>query len=92
MIIGIIALVCAAICGLRGTLVNFEIVHLVNAKLPESEQFAWAGWYMGKTLRVRQEYKRLYPAGRHIVRIHILEAIMFCCLGLSAWGFRFFAR
>jgi hypothetical protein len=91
-IIGIIALVCVAICGLVATFVHFEIVDLVNAKLPESDQFAWAGWYMGKTLRLWREYKRLYPGGRHILRIHILEAIMLCCLALSAWALRFFAR
>ena len=92
IIIGVTALVCTAICGFVSTLVHLEIVDLVNAKLPESEQFEYAGWYMGKTLRLWREYRRLYPGGRHIVRIHILEAIMFCCIALATWEFRFLAR
>jgi hypothetical protein len=91
-IIGIVAFGCGTICALVAGFIHFQVKDLVKAKLPESEQFDWAWWYMDKTLRLRREYKRLYPGGRHIVRIHILEATMFCCLGLSAWGFRFFAR
>jgi hypothetical protein len=90
--IGIAALVSATICGLISVFVSFEVVNLVNAKLPEKEQFDWAWWYTEKMLRLHREYRRLYPGGRHLVRIHILEAVMFCCMVLVAWGLWFFGR
>ena len=92
MATGIAALVCASICGFIATFVNFEMIDLVNAKLPKDEQFERAWWYLDKALRLRREYKRFYPRGRHIQRIYTLEAVMFGCGIVSAWAFGFLVR
>jgi hypothetical protein len=86
MIIGIAALLCATICSLIAGFIGFEVIDLVNAKLPEKEQFDWGWWYTEKTLRLHREYRRLYPGGRHLVRIHILEVVVYSCMVLVAWG------
>jgi len=92
-VVGGIALACITVCGLTGTLASYEMMDKVNAKLPKEEQFeAWRGWYAGKTLRLHREYKRLYPEGRLLFRVRMLMAIMFACVAICAWCFRFFAK
>ena len=88
VIVGIVALACISICGLLATLANFEMVDKVNDKLPESEQFALAGWYWSKRQRLHREYKRLYPEGRLLLKVRALTAMMFAHIRLGFWVLR----
>src|ERR1700731_15134 len=83
-IVGIIALLCGMACGIIGTFTIFEMVRQVNGKLPAGEQFAPLGWHFSKYQRFQREYKRLYPDGRLLFRLRMLNAIMFASLFISA--------
>jgi hypothetical protein len=91
VIAGILALACSSGCGLAAGLVNLSTVDKVNKKLPKEDQFAALGWYWSRTRRLHREYKRLYPAGRLILAVNLLTAIMFACLVTCAWGFGLFS-
>jgi hypothetical protein len=90
LIIGIAALVCASVCGFTSALVSLDMVDRVNERLPESERFELLGWYLDKHQRLSREYKRLYPDGRLLRKIHVLTAVMFGCALVCVWGFGFF--
>ena len=90
IIVAMVALGCGLVCGILGTLTNFEIVDQVNKNLPDGEQFDHAWWYMSKTLRLRRRYRELYPDGGLVARMNILIAIMFLCGLVVAWELRFF--
>ncbi len=92
IIAGIIALLGVSICGLVAAFLNFEMIDKVNEKLPADENFNWIGWYPAKYQRLKQEYRRLYPEGRLPSKIRVATAIMFACLAVCAWGFRFFPK
>ena len=91
VVVGIVALVCVSICGMIGTFANWEMMDKVNEKLPKEEQFAALWWYASKSLRLRREYKRLYPDGRLLLKVRILTVLAIACLFVCAWGFGFFA-
>jgi hypothetical protein len=61
--------VTTVICGLRGTFIFYKMLDEVNARLPESERFSPAWWYAGKTLRLRHEYRRLYPSAPRLTQL-----------------------
>ena len=67
IIVGLL-LVCVAGAGLVGTLNYFAIVEAVNSKLKDGERFGLLGWWIGKTLRLHSEYRRLYPSGNLLRR------------------------
>jgi hypothetical protein len=89
---GLISLICMSVCGVVSSLKTSEMVDRVNEKLPREEQFNPLGWHLPKYLRLRREYKRLYPAGPLLRHMRILMALGVACLLISAWSFRFFAR
>jgi hypothetical protein len=43
-IVGVIALVCVAICGITSSFVMLQIVDRVNERLPDKQQFAHLGY------------------------------------------------
>jgi|SRR5579862_284367 len=91
VVVGIIALVSVPTCGIITTQAYFEMVDRVNERLPASDQFAAAGWYLTKYRRLHREYKRLYPTGHLLRRVRFLTALMVACLLICAWSFGFFA-
>ena len=91
-VIGIIALAGVSVCGLTASLVGSEMVDKVNGLLPAEQQFAPLGWYWSKYRRLKNEYKRLYPAGNLLRMQRALTLVMFACLLISCWGFGFFVR
>jgi hypothetical protein len=92
VIVGIVALVCVPVCGIISTIANWEMVDKVNEKLPKEEQFYHLWRYAEKSFRLRREYKRLYPNGRLLLKVRMLTVLMFACLLICAWGFRFVAK
>ena len=92
VLIGIVAIACVSVCGLIGSVTGWEMMDQVNAMLPESEKFGAFWWYSGKTLRLHREYRRLYPEGRLLFKLYALTALMFACLLIDAWAFRFFGK
>ena len=92
VIFAVAALACVSVCGLVASLTIFEMVDKVNDMLPKGEQFAPLGWYFSKYQRLNREYKRLYPAGRLLLRVRVLTVLMFACLLICAWGLGFFSR
>lgn len=90
--IGAVAIACGSVCGLTSAILNFEMVDKVNEKLPAAEQFGHLGWYIDKSLRLKREYKRLYPNGPLLLRTRILMALMLASLVVAAWGFGFFTK
>ena len=90
IIVGIIALVGGSICCFVATFLNFKMIDKVNEKLPADENLNWIGWHPAKYQRLNQEYRRLCPEGRLPLRIRVVTAIVFACLAVCAWGFRFF--
>ena len=89
-IIAIVSLVGVSTCGLISTLVFYQMVDAVNGLLPEAQRFAPLGWYWPKYQRLKTEYKRLYPKGILLKRIHALMVLMFACLLTCAWALGFF--
>jgi hypothetical protein len=61
--------------GLAASLTHLAIVEAVNAKLSTTDQFRQLGWGMVKNLKLSNEYRRLYPAGKLLRRNGILAAI-----------------
>jgi hypothetical protein len=92
LIIGLIALVCASICGIGSSLVSFEMIERVNERLPKDQQFATLWWYCPKIRRLWREYKTLYPDGSLLNRLRILGVLIFACLLICFWAFGFLAR
>jgi hypothetical protein len=88
--VGIVALACVSICGVIATFANLEMVDKVNASLSKKDQFDALGWYFSKTQRLHREYKKLYPAGRLLLKLRVLMALMIGCLLIAVWGFEIF--
>ncbi|HZM90010.1 MAG TPA: hypothetical protein VFF31_26050 [Blastocatellia bacterium] len=80
----LVLLFCVGGFGLAAAINHYAIVEAVNAKLRREEEFELLGWYPRKALRLRSEYRRLYPTGRLLRREGVLEAIMLLCLVLAA--------
>ena len=68
-------LACVSGFGLAASLTQLAIVEAVNAKLSTTEQFGQLGWGPGKTLKLSNEYRRLYPGGKLLRRAGILSAV-----------------
>jgi len=92
IVIGIFAVVCGSLCGMIGTFKSYEMMDKVNERLSKEQQFDPSWWYLSKNLRLRSQYKRLYPDGRLLVQVHVLTALMFACFLVTVWSFAFFAR
>jgi hypothetical protein len=63
----------------------------VNDKLPKENRLDPVGWYLPKTLRLRREYRRLYPEGNLLLKVRVLSSLMFASLLVCVWGFGFFS-
>ena len=92
IIVGIIALACAVVCGILGSFLNFQIIARVNDKLPEEERFEWFGWNLIKYQKLNREYRKFYPDERLPFRLRVLTILLFVSMLVCAWGFGFFAR
>ena len=75
---------CVGAFGLASTINQFAIIEAVNAQLPAREQFDFLWWGPSKRLRLRREYRRLYPEGKLLRRQSLLGAAMFVCIFLAA--------
>jgi hypothetical protein len=84
LVVGIIALILASVCGFISSLTQFEMMDKVNAKLPKEDQFDPAWWYYSKTNRIHREYTRLYPTGQLLRRARILWGVMCVCMLICA--------
>lgn len=73
--LGFVFLACVSGFGLASSLTHIAIVEAVNAKLSTTDQFGQLGWGPGKTLKLSNEYRRLYPDGRLLRRAGILAAV-----------------
>ncbi len=80
----LVLFLCAGVLGIAETIIQFAIISAVNAKLPPDDQFNALGWWITKTLRLHNQYRRLYPNGRLLLRQGILEAVMFSCIVAAA--------
>ncbi len=92
IIVGIIALACALVCGILGSFLNFQIIDKVNRELPEEERFEWFGWNLSKYQKLNREYRKLYPGERLPFRLRVLTILLFVCVLVCAWGFGLLAR
>jgi hypothetical protein len=45
------------------------MVDAVNSRLDEKDQFSHLGWHPMKTIRLRREYRRMFPDGRLIEKL-----------------------
>ena len=68
-------LACVSGFGLAASLTHLAIVEAVNAKLSTTDQFGQLGWGPGKSLKLINEYRRLYPDGKLLRRAGILAAV-----------------
>jgi hypothetical protein len=88
--VGVVALVCAAACGLFSALATVQMVDEVNKSLPQEEQFAQYGWFGPNFFRLYREYKRLCPSGSLARTVRWQVAFGFACLLIGAWAFGVF--
>ena len=70
---GLVFLACVSGFGLAAGLTHLAIVEAVNAKL-STDQFGQLGWGPAKSLKLSNEYRRFYPAGKLLRRTGILAA------------------
>lgn len=61
--------------GLAASATHFAIVEAVNAKLSSTDQFGRLGWGPVNSLKLSNEYRRFYPAGKLLRREGILAAV-----------------
>lgn len=73
--LGFVFLACVSGFGLAASLAHLAIVEAVNARLSTNDQFGQLGWGPGKSLKLINEYRRFYPAGKLLKRAGILTAI-----------------
>ena len=92
----LVFLACVSGFGLAAGLTHLAIVEAVNAKLSKTDQFGHLGWGPVKTLKLSNEYRRFYPAGKLLRRAGILAAVSLFCLlvagalfGLPLLGIKF---
>lgn len=74
LIFGFVFLACVSGFGLAASLTHLTILEAVNAKLSTTEQFGQLGWGPVKSLKLINEYRRFYPAGKLLRRAGILTA------------------
>ena len=70
---GLVFLACVSGFGLAAGLTHLAIVEAVNAKT--TEPFGQLGWGPTKSLKLCNEYRRFYPAGKLLRRAGILAAV-----------------
>ena len=75
LIFGFVSLACVSGFGLAASLTHLAVIEAVNAKLSTTDQFDQLGWGPGKTLKLSNEYRRFYPAGKLLRRTGILAAV-----------------
>ena len=90
-VIGAVALAGVATCGVITTLLNQQLVQMVNEKLPGGERFSPIGWYLLKTRRLHREYRIHFPNGNLILQERIFGVLMFVCLVVCARAVGFFS-
>jgi len=90
LVILIIALVGCSACGIIGTIINLQMVERVNSQMPPESQFFPIGWYIAKSLRLKREYRRLYPNGKLLLAEKVVAGGMFVCVAACAWALGFF--
>lgn len=85
IVLGALAVSCAVISGFLLT----QEIGEINRKLPEDQQISYWWMYSEKYLRVKTEYKRLYPNGRiHALgNIFGVAALALFLLAIIAAGF-----
>lgn len=84
LVVAFVILLCVGGFGLAGAINAFAIIEAVNAKLPAEDQFDPFWWYPPKTLRLHEQYRRLFPDGGLVRRQGILTSIMLLCIVLAA--------
>jgi len=72
--LGLVFLACVSGFGLAAGLTHLAIVEAVNAKL-STDQFRQLGWGAAKSLKLSNEYRRFYPAGKLLRRAGILAGV-----------------
>ena len=73
--VGFVFLACVSGFGLAASLTHLAIVEAVNSKLSTTEQFGQLGWGPAKSLKLSNEYRRFYPAGKLLRRAGILYEV-----------------
>jgi hypothetical protein len=84
---GLAFFVISAVCGLWSTIIYWEIMEKVNARLPEAEKFHPLFWGPLKRTRLNEQYRRLFPDGNELKRMHRLVTIMFAALAFLMISF-----
>src|SRR5690242_19156497 len=73
--LGLVSLACVSGFGLAASLTHLAIVEAVNAKRSTTDQFDQLGWGLVKTLKLSNEYRRFYPAGKLLTCEGILASV-----------------
>lgn len=92
LIVGLVAILLAAVSGIASSLVMSRIVENVNRHLPEGSRISPLGWYLTKTLHVLGENRRYYPYGNLVRVLWLTVGPGFSSLLLGAWAVGFFSR
>jgi hypothetical protein len=56
--------------GVTSVALHPKMVDDVNSRLDEKEHFDHRGWHPAKRIRLQREYRRLFPGGPLIRRLH----------------------
>jgi hypothetical protein len=64
VVVGVVSLVIGMVAMISASMFQMAMVDAVNRRWPAGEQISPYGWYLGKTIRLLNEYRRLYPDGR----------------------------
>lgn len=85
IILGALAVSCAVLSGF----ILAQEIGEINRRLPEDQQVSYWWMYAEKFVRVKNEYRRLYPNGRlyTLGRAFEVAAAFFFVLALLAAGF-----
>lgn len=84
IIIGAVALAGISACGVLSTIVAQGMVSRVNERLPEGARLSPGWWSFFKLQRLSAEYRRLFPEGRLLRRLHLTLAIAGACFAAVA--------
>jgi hypothetical protein len=76
--------ICAVGFGIASSSASWAMIEEVNSHLPRDQRLGYAGWWAGKTLRLRKEYRRLNPSGTLLRKIGVRSILMFACFGGAA--------
>jgi hypothetical protein len=91
----IVLLGLAVSCIVLSTFILWREIDEVNRKLSDDQQISNLWMYTDKRLRIRKEYRRLYPNGRleHVgVAFEILGFFLLFCAAVSAGSFGHWLR